>query len=101
MKWSWPWSTRKRDPFIAFTGRHHDFKTARYWSHDCFFTALRYGGLEGTAMGFCRERVSPGDILELRGPNGGVSPYIVLSIDYFNDPKDMWKAELVYVGNNP
>jgi hypothetical protein len=52
-------------------------------------------------MGFCRERVSPGDILELRGPNGGVSPYIVLSIDYFNDPKDMWKAELVYVGNNP
>lgn len=73
----------------------HDY-TQRYWGHDYTWDPDPGSeGVTGSAMGWGHD-IQDGDVLLLKGPSGGPSPYLVESIEYFPDPRDMWKARLRY-----
>ena len=80
------------------TEQTHDY-TARYWGHDYIFTPID-GGQKALMMGWSstilgKFTIQEGDFLLLQ--NGGDSArYKVTTIDYFNDPPDMWKAEVEF-----
>jgi len=75
--------------------RTHDYRR-RYWGHDYTWRPDPDSkGHTGSAIGW-GAGISEGDFLILAGPDGGGSPYRVVSIRYFSDPKDMWEAKLEY-----
>lgn len=74
--------------------RYHDYRV-RSWGHDYVYTP-RNEGKEASMIGWGRG-IEQGDILVLKGPNGGGSGYRVDRIRYFRDPTDMWEAEVSYV----
>ena len=92
MKWF------RRKPKPPKPARHYDY-TRCYRGHDYIFIP-RENGLQASAMGW-GYGIEEGDILDLKGPNDGVSPYRVESISYYSDPRDMWSAELRYCGEDP
>lgn len=67
----------------------HDY-TLRQWGHNFTITQVFDGGLKISMSGW-KSGISEGDFLIL--PNGAeTTRYRVTSIEYYNNPPDMWKA---------
>lgn len=70
----------------------HDY-TQRGWGHDFTFDPID-GGKGGAMMGW-GFGLEDGDYLIL--PNGGgTTRYQIKTVEYFSNPKDMWKAKVVF-----
>lgn len=70
----------------------HDY-TRRTWGRDFTFTP-RNGGQRGTMIGW-GEGINTGDYLILPH-NNATTRYKIERIDYYADPPDMWRAEVVF-----
>lgn len=70
----------------------HDYTKPR-WGHDYTFSPVN-GGLKGELMGWGMG-IEAGDYLIIRNGDGS-SRYQVDEIEYFADPKDMWKATATF-----
>lgn len=68
----------------------------RYWGHDIASFVPREEGLKARLMGWCSPRPQVGDVIVLRGPNGGGSPYVVEEVEWCIDPTDMFITECRY-----
>jgi hypothetical protein len=80
-------------PNARGTEQTHDY-THRFWGHDYTFDPGR-GGLEAKMMGWGMG-IERGDFLVLAHPQGGTTRYRVNRIEYYNDPPDMWRADVVF-----
>ena len=74
--------------------RTHDYRN-RYFGHDYATTSIRKDGHEISAVGWGRG-IQDFDYLILRTPDGRGSRYEVQSISYYQEPPDMWQAELKF-----
>ena len=70
----------------------HDY-TVRCWGHDYTFDP-RVGGLKARMMGW-GHGIEAGDYLIIVNGNGSTR-YQVDSIKYFDNPRDMWSAEVSF-----
>lgn len=71
----------------------HDY-TLRGPGHDYNFNP-RNDGLEASMIGWGRG-IKDGDYLILAHQDGDTTRYRVKSINYFMDPRDMWKADVEF-----
>lgn len=71
----------------------HDY-TVRHWGHDYTFQPID-SGRRGKMMGFGL-RVSAGDYLLLADADGNSTRYQVERIQYYQDPPDQWRADVVF-----
>lgn len=74
----------------------HDY-TDRYWGHDYVITKVIEDGWHLKMMGWGRG-INPGDYILIKSQSSDplANPdtrYRVTWIEYFNDPKDMWKMD--------
>lgn len=74
--------------------RIHDYRTPR-WGHDLSLTpnenpqtALAHGWGHG---------LRSGDIIAMKHPKGGFCLYLIEVVFYYQDPGDMWSANLRFV----
>lgn len=71
----------------------HDY-TDRGWGHDYTIHTIHDGGQRLSVSGW-GDGIQEGDYLILKNGERG-SRYVVSSISYYDDPSDMWKAELTF-----
>ena len=75
------------------TAKTHDY-TRRAWGHNYEITQVIDGGLNLSMCGW-GNGIRKGDFLIL--PNGNeTTRYQVKSIEYYNNPPDMWKASVKF-----
>lgn len=72
----------------------HDF-TKSEWGHAVGMWFPSDNGKKVKAVGH-GTGILVGHVLLVKGPNGGMSPYYVRTIRYYDDPTDMWEATLEY-----
>lgn len=73
----------------------HDYtRGKRGWGHDYTFDPGR-GGLEAKMMGWGMG-IRPGDYILLSHRNGGETRYRFKRIQYYQDPPDMWRADVEF-----
>lgn len=72
----------------------HDFSRST-WGHAISSFDPQDGGQSAHAIGH-GHGIKSGDYLILSHPNGGTTRYAVDMIEYYSDPRDMWRARLVY-----
>ena len=75
------------------SAKTHDY-TKRGWGHDYTFEPRR-GGMEGSMMGWGLG-IEAGDFLVLQQSKGGSTRYRVERIEYYEDPQDMWRADVLF-----
>lgn len=75
--------------------RTHEF--TRTWGDDYTFTPLD-GGQRGTVTGW-KEGIKTGDYLILRNGDG-TTRYQTTYVQYFDDPTDMFSAEVKFAPRN-
>lgn len=72
----------------------HDY-TNRFWGHDYTITEVIDGGKKLRAMGWgLGIRRKHFLMLQNKESSNGVTRYQVDKIEYFDDPRDMWRAIL-------
>lgn len=70
----------------------HDY-TNRHWGHDYTFSPID-NGAKGELMGW-GTGIEAGDYLIIQNGDGSTR-YQVEEIEYFSNPKDMWKATATF-----
>lgn len=72
----------------------HDY-TTRGWGHDYSVREVIEGGKELTMYGW-GYGLNKGDYLLLQDGKGGATRYRIREVSYFNDPRDMWSADVSF-----
>lgn len=80
--------------------KEYDY-TDQYWGHAITFQDL----INKTPrifhiLAFNSSRIQIGDIILQNLESNKIGKYLVLKIKYFNDPQDMFKADIVGIGYN-
>ena len=88
----WPWQKPKAPPTV------HDYSN-RYWGHDFVFMGAdadkKIISLTGWGSG-----LRNGDYFKYETYDHRIVTYRIKEVDYYRDPRDMWKAQLVKVEGN-
>ncbi len=73
----------------------HDFTTPM-WGRDIVYKPIDNTGLRANVTGW-KSSIRKGDVLQLKGDNGGKVFYRVNTISYYRDPSDMFRAEVSFI----
>lgn len=85
----------RREPASEPELRTHDY-TKRYWGHDYSFRpTAQTAGIRGVVLGWGLGLRS-GDLLLLQNGAWATTRYRIVTVVYKSDPRDMFRAEVIF-----